>query len=969
MAILEREVNAARDLETLLFPSAEPWLLTEESRAAARRSCLACFESSVMAPQEAQEWLGAELSKIAQDIPGPMSDLISARALKYGRPSALWLQKSGSSKKFLDAQQSYLESAQFMQSSVVAKNSEGLDPARLDWFAPVAAWSSAMAGGPMLGEEESKIIFWTEVSDFKKSHLGAGRAAFLQEWTDASPSTGSAPSRAERALDVASSAYFVMGDLPSKGSGGLAEQKAAAAISEILYPSHERWHLNPMARSACESISALLARAAIMEAADPSEESKSAATHLITHGMASVKRSFFLAGGDPILPWVDLALERSQRMGPAVATWVCSGASIEKFIGMQARAEALMSDQARQWLPTLVSAIPSQMASHGACRDWCIRQAARAKALSEGPFAGVVSAHNILWAEFLRPPAPSDEPSRSEYSAALQADPGAPGAPSSSIKALREVAANQLSMVSHQGLLSRLSESAASGFSYFAQQFVDVLDGTTVRSLARSIKSLIRDDKRTAGDLASEIQKRFGFEAVQVDGLDPAGVVRALRSAQLALAASAERLGVLDEELGRKGRSTLTLSGIEASRRGAGGYCDTDSGNITLAVPIHVSTIVHEWAHSLDGLAGRAMGVQMKATEYLQNTATDHPAAQALDDIARAIRARPEMDRAHILQEQSRLGRVCAAKIAIQTLGREAWSVLPRAQRDQYLDKAQQAAFGIVCYQARMITKNRKDMESAPKDRLKGLESEAGRMFAERLEWIAGKAVEPDFGGHLGKNARAIADILHADYGADPSKAVGIAVRQANADGLRLGLQALTVGEPVFDRDAVASIRPKQNTAFDVACSVMNALFFQRPSSAPSKNIPLFPPGYYSQPWEVLARSTERFTASGGSDQFQRAIRLALSPTTQEDALLFRQGWSKLLDVAGIQARPEGMKLAGGTCMPGVDACFAALGAPLRAVLKVVGSMKDKLAERRAAHCLSDPEDKILTTTRTKVPS
>lgn len=100
----------------------------------------------------------------------------------------------------------------------------------------------------------------------------------------------------------------------------------------------------------------------------------------------------------------------------------------------------------------------------------------------------------------------------------------------------------------------------------------------------------------------------------------------------------------------------------------------------------------------------------------------------------------------------------------------------------------------------------------------------------------------------------------------------------------------------------------------------------------------------------------ERFTASGVMDQGARATRLMLSPTPQEDARVFKQGWAKLLEVAGIQVGPGGMKLAGGGYASSVDACFAALGAPLCVGLKTVGDLRDKLAERRTAKSLSKPE-------------
>lgn len=114
------------------------------------------------------------------------------------------------------------------------------------------------------------------------------------------------------------------------------------------------------------------------------------------------------------------------------------------------------------------------------------------------------------------------------------------------------------------------------------------------------------------------------------------------------------------------------------------------------------------------------------------------------------------------------------------------------------------------------------------------------KKFAESLEWTAAKAAEPDRGGWLVKNARVIAEILRAEHGVDPGKAVSLAVCQANADGLGLGLQALKVGEPVFDQDGVALIRAKQATAFDLACSAVNAVYVKRPSLDPSKSFRIF---------------------------------------------------------------------------------------------------------------------------------
>lgn len=451
--------------------------------------------------------------------------------------------------------------------------------------------------------------------------------------------------------------------------------------------------------------------------------------------------------------------------------------------------------------------------------------------------------------------------------------------------------------------------------------------------------------KAQAKEAAEGLRERFGFHSVMFEGsVDAVRQLESLRRLGGEMALACERLGIEDAELGRRGKAVLSVSSSKMRWRSAGGCCSVDTGNIDVNEWSPASTLVHEWAHSVDGMVGKVMGApkHMTGSEWSNQRAGSHPAQEAARQMQAALRgdAPPdaELDAALTAQAAS----MAARQVAARCLGREAWAAMSSDDRSQWVDRLSAPALGIACAQAMAIGRNanRRDLGSD------GFEADAlGESEALFKNIMSG---EPGAGGYSGQHARAIAQALEEIGSMPKDEALLAAAGCLRSDGLQLGLSLLGVGQPKLDADGAGVVEARRSTFYDAECS-------KRDQEIGKKKPEDFPADYFRSPHEMLARAVDYF--SGAGVEYGMGWRELAAAPDKARSQSFKTAWDRYVELAGIKQRPGGMVLSSSVARaPGsIGSAIAAMGRPVAQFIAMRSDAARKLKQRRAASAMALP--------------
>lgn len=449
--------------------------------------------------------------------------------------------------------------------------------------------------------------------------------------------------------------------------------------------------------------------------------------------------------------------------------------------------------------------------------------------------------------------------------------------------------------------------------------------------------------KAEAREVAEALRGRFGFHSVMLEGSsDAMRQIESLRRLGGEMIQACERLGIEDAEFGRRGQAVLSVSSSKMNWRSAGGCCSVDAGNIDVHEWSTASTLVHEWAHSVDGIVGKLVGApkHMTGSEWSNQNSASHPAHEEARKMQAALRgdAPPdaELDAALTAQAAS----MAARKIAARCLGREKWAALSSDDRAQWVERLSAPALGIACGQALAIGRKEIQLDIGSD----GFNADA-RVESETLfkNIVSG---DPDAGGFSGNHARAIAQALQEWGAMSKDEALLAAAGCLRSDGMQLGLSVLGVGQPKFDADGAAVVEARRLTFYDAECS-------KRDREIAKKKPGDFPAGYFRSPHEMLARAVDYF--SGAGVEYGSGWRALAAAPDKARSKAFKASWDRYVELAGIKQRPGGMALSSAVARsPGaIGSAIAAMGRPVAKFIAMSSDAAQKLRQSRAASALS----------------
>lgn len=626
--------------------------------------------------------------------------------------------------------------------------------------------------------------------------------------------------------------------------------------------------------------------------------------------------------------------------GTSAAKWAMDGGTHESFLADEKLFLQAAREKAFLALPFPIGIAGKEAETCNGAREAMIAIAARSHALAAGPLQGS-SPESLFWTAATIPPFERDASCTSETAAFHNALKSANN--ESSVEAAMIMRMRKSAYVVFADIKPGADtvKSASAAVKRAAMRTFLELDRAVCGHALEDIGTLAEislgaplDPKTQTAEIARRIRERFGFLSVSTDGIHGETSLRLeLLRTEKALADSCERLGIEDRELGRNGLSCLTVSGHECRNKGFAGFCQTGSGDITLATPADVSTVVHEWAHSIDGIVGRRLfpNGDMLGSVYADTyPASDLPAAALAREMASAMRDLPTADQTRYDEEAKRIGRLACSQAAIEAIGRERWATSSESQRNAFLDEAWRFGLGIACVQAGCVKNLTKTNSSWP------LKPDEEQTMATVI-----KNADLTRKGRLSDSVHGIAGTLSSHFGADFKTAFSKTLGLCGADGLGLGLAALRVGNPGFSRDGQPSITPAKLGANDSLCMALDLASFGKLS-----------PGYWGSPHEMLARAVERHTSAGFVEHLERLPSAVFTATGKASGERFKKAWDSYLESAGVRTRPGGMRLSNPVART-LESCFAAVNKPLAKGIANAGALLVRARERRVAKALS----------------